>query len=497
MDSVGLDTRWWNLSVGILAVSVVGCGPSIVLIGDTEGGTTAGDDGADDVLDGIDPTGGVISCTSTVQCPDGLVCIDNVCVEENVDYSDYVDDDYYTDENIDYSDYNDDMYCYEYAPNGECCGYEQCCEVPDDCEPGRVCVPGDVTGYCAQVATLQECPPSLSANPLTVMPTDGPVVSLAFVEVDGLPGDELLIGHAGGGADLVIDEATPPTPLPLPTEDAAIVEAVSGDVNDDGLQDLVIAFDDDEAQVLVGDGLGGFTADLNITGLGALSDLALADFNGDASTDLIMRSAAMQSAFVLLNDAMFSWTGGSTTLMAPRGAAAVSLATGQFDDGPEADVFVSTEASDALFFGQMMPDEIQAPNGVDQFLPPQGPRVVFAGDPDGNGIDDMVGATQRPGWVLVESNGEQGASQAAAFVDATPVGLADVTGDGRPDLVLLGSELYVLPSEVGIGVPFNCYFAVATKYDAPVAAALGDLDADGRADIAITDGTTVTIIRTQ
>ncbi len=491
MDCREVDTRWWNLSATVVAASIVGCGPTVVLIGDTEADSGGPDDGGETADDGIDPTGGMIGCANGAPCPEGLVCIDNQCIEENVDYSDYNDE--YNDEYVDYSDYNDEFYCYEYGPKGECCDYYECpqqCGEPDDCDTGQLCLPDEGgASYCVVPGALPDCD---APEFIAIVADDAmsEVVSLAFVDVDPAAGQELVIGRAEGGADILIAGV----PQPLMIDPAAVmVDAASGDVNGDTFPDLIVS-DNDEATVLFGDGMGTFTPAFAITGFGQLADLAVVDFTGEGEQDIVARTVGGQSV-VFVNDGsglLYS----AVLLDATELGDATSLTTGFFD-GPTQplDAFVTTTDGDALFYGAGKAPKSVAPDVTGILIQPQGTRTAYSGDFGVPGIEALVTVTPRGSWTLLESLGPDGVMQYATFVEATGVGLGDVYGNGAPDLVLVGADLYFAR---GIPGPedaqlFDCFTGIKTISDDNIAVAVGDFDGNGIADVALSDGGPVNI----
>lgn len=512
MDCGGLDTRWWNLSAGVLAMSVVGCGPSIFLeSGDTEADT--GGESGPMVDEGVLPgTGGPIACDTDDQCPDGLVCIDNTCrvgnddVAEYSDYSEYSEYSEYSDysdyvdyaEYKDYSDYLDVNYCYEYGPFGQCCDYEPCpeyCYGNDDCFVGQLCEPGEyINPTCNYVPFLSECDTLPTMIPVDVEGLPDEVISLSFVQADDDVAEELLVGFGGGGAS-VIDSATAMiTPLPLDAG-TLIADATSADFDGDTDSDLVLAADSGVTLFLANDGAGGFEAPVDLGMLGNVAEVEALQFDGDGFMDIAVRLDDGMM-FVYLGDGMGTFPA-SVLLSVPFGDPVISFALTEFDLNPQDDLFVLTLNTDYGFNGAEMQPEVLDPVGVDALPNPVGFRLVESADFDGDGLNAVVATTAIDNWSLVETVRPQGSTRMSIFAEGRSIGLSDLDGDLVPDLVLADpSLLYVRGEATGGPSIFECVGLLDISVDAPFAE-VGDFDGNGLGDIALSDGTELVVHESQ
>jgi hypothetical protein len=152
-------------------------------------------------------------------------------------------------------------------------------------------------------------------------------------------------------------------------------------------------------------------------------------------------------------------------------------------DGAEMDLF----GTDPLF------DETPAcapwaPNQVT--AQPRNPIGMTVGDLDADGDLDIVASSQKDGvlgWYANDGSGGYGARQAvapAAAYAADDLVLADLDGDGDPDLVYAsgGSDEIGWYPNLGAGV-FGLSQLISASQDLPTTVALADLDADGDLDL--------------
>jgi uncharacterized protein (TIGR03437 family) len=270
-------------------------------------------------------------------------------------------------------------------------------------------------------------------NPITI-PMDG-AVALAVMDFnsDGHPDLAVLNGTTsniqillGNGSGIFMTAGTFPTPI-------APSGLVAGDLNNDGIPDLVVATPSGIA-VLIGQGGGGFQPFV-LYPAGLATGVGIGDFNNDGIADLVIAT--------------------------PSGVA------------------VLRGLGDGTFL-----NKVNYPTGV-------GGGPVLVADFDGDGLPDIAAATSSSVSVLLNDPkttfktpiiSASGASN--AFVQT--LALADFNGDGKADLVT--TNFSGVPSSTSVGVLLgngDGSFQVPTLYNvsAVTIATVGDINGDGVADI--------------
>jgi len=331
---------------------------------------------------------------------------------------------------------------------------------------------------------------------------------------DGLPdvvNSTTLYGGAAGEAgrlDVYLHPVSASGSFGAPTSYAAGRDPwflASTDLDGDGLPDVVAASVDDGALLLFpGDATapGTLKAPVQLASPGA-SQLAIADVNGDGLPDLV--AADYNVSLFLQNPAA------PGTFFAPLGlysGGANWVAVGDLNGDGLADIAVTdaTGVKLLLHTGAASSTTFQAPVSVYQptaNLNVAGADAVAIADVNGDGLADLVitdpgptGGAQPFVAVLLQDAANHG--QFLAAVDyptaahslGQDVVVADLNGDGLPDIVVGGSrDVSVLlqdPAHPGSFLAAQDYATPLGTYQLSVA----DLDGDGHPDIVVTNGAT-------
>jgi hypothetical protein len=307
-------------------------------------------------------------------------------------------------------------------------------------------------------------------------------------------------------------QASPPfDPVGVGENPGAVAVA---DLNGDGIPDLVVAnrgrfhFYGDTVSVLLGNGDGTFQPRQIYTGEYYPTSVAVADLNGDGVPDLVVANGHDNAVSVLLGN-------GDGTFQRPQ-----TFRTGYYHTFSVAVADLNGDGKPDLVVGAGGTVSVLLGNGDGTFhlLPYFGvgaadaeTRVAVA-DLNGDGIPDLVTATSGqhyPGDTVsvLLGNGDgtfqdqDGAllpHQRYAVGDyPTSVAVADVTGDGIPDIVTTGrgragsvGTVSVLPGNGDGTFRDQQTFPVGS---APSAVAVADMNGDGIPDIIAANGDSNTV----
>jgi hypothetical protein len=217
------------------------------------------------------------------------------------------------------------------------------------------------------------------------------------------------------------------------------------DVNGDGHVDFAVANQgSDDLTVLLGDGAGGFNAASGspVAAGDGPDGVATADLNGDGKADLAVANNRSNDATVLLGD----------------GAGGFSPAPG-------------------------------SPVGLGG-----SPEDIAAADLNGDGNVDLALPVWQSNWRVAILLGDGAGRFAPAPGSPIAVGarfgtiriaLANLNGDGKPDLIVVPNESRVISIMLGDGTGrFGAATTIAAG-NAPSSLAVADLNRDGRLDLAV------------
>ncbi len=236
--------------------------------------------------------------------------------------------------------------------------------------------------------------------------------------------------------------------------------------------------------------------------------VAIGDLDNDGKPDVAIINQASSTLSVLRN---LSTTGSITAgSFAPKvdfnlnSTLPRALAIGDLDgDGkPELVVANFNAATISIFRNTSTSGSLTTSSFASKvdFATNTGPSSVAIGDLDGDGKPEIAVASQSANRVSVFRNtwltSTLGAASFAARVDlvtgGTPVsvGIADLDGDGKPDLAVannLSNTVSVLRNTSSVGTIQESSFASKVDFavgSEPNSIFMGDLDGDGKADLA-------------
>ncbi|WP_460502006.1 FG-GAP-like repeat-containing protein, partial [Hymenobacter agri] len=277
-----------------------------------------------------------------------------------------------------------------------------------------------------------------------------------------------------------------------------------GDVNGDGRPDIVVDnANSNNVSVLLGSATtpGTFLAAVSYgSGATAPRGLGLIDLNGDGRLDIVVGGSDANIG-VLLNQAATPGTFGPAVTYT-SGVATDGIAVGDVNGDGRADVavtgFQTTNTITVLLNSAATPGTF--PTATAYNSGGVKPRGVTLADVNGDGRADIIAGNETSNTVGVLFNqaatpGTFGTAAMYASGASGPDGVRvrDMNGDGRPDIVATN---YNVSSGTTVSVLLNSVatpgtFATGTTYSSggqgPVGLALGDLNNDGRSDIAATN----------
>jgi hypothetical protein len=266
----------------------------------------------------------------------------------------------------------------------------------------------------------------------------------------------------------------------------ASVSAVIADVNGDGKPDLIVT-ESESFGVFLGNGDGTFAAESLIsTGPGGDASVAAADLNGDGILDLAIAAQGRIDILLGAGDGTFP-----TETVYRAGTATDGLAVADFNHDGIPDIIESDQDAGtlSLLLGEGDGTFLAATTIV---LPGTHPLLLTAADLRHSGTKDVIvtDSTNPDVYVLLGNNDgtfQPAAAYSIASGGASQVIAGDMTNDGILDLAVAnsslgtGTTLSILPGR-GDGT-FSAHVDYPTGLD-PVSLTLADFNGDGLLDVA-------------
>lgn len=290
-----------------------------------------------------------------------------------------------------------------------------------------------------------------------------------------------------------------------------------GDLNNDGIPDLVTAIRAEGLGVFLGSGGGGFgsvtkyAAPLTVSSV-SLSSVVIRDVNGDGHQDVVSQDALGNVALVWLGDGSGALGAGATVQLNPTpGCDTMSgnpcvvrfptgVAVGDFDEDGKPDLATSNVNTNNV---SVVLGHGDGTFGAATQLGLAGgtkPQGIVAADLNGDGHLDLLTSNSSSGTLAVLLGDGHGGFGAASSV---PTGmtlpskptLADVNGDGKLDAVVVApgspGHVAVLLGDGAGGFGTASVLSAGTNL---TSASVADLNGDGHADLVVSSSATNEVV---
>jgi hypothetical protein len=330
----------------------------------------------------------------------------------------------------------------------------------------------------------------LSFSSTSFNPGDEPsFIALADLDNDGKQ-DLIVTDFAGGGPGANVSvfisngDGTFQAGIPFAVEEQPRAVA-AGDFNQDGNLDLVVANGaEGSISVFLGNGDGTFQPGVDYSAAGGPLSLVVADFNGDGKLDIAVKNSGTSIAILLGN--------GDGTFQNPTsytvGNGNFGLTAGDFNSDGFLDLACGNELDNSVSVligngdGTFQPASTLAAGGA--------PTWVSAADFNGDGKLDLAVANASNnglGISIFLGNGDgtfQPRTDYLAAGSPRSIAVGDLNGDGKLDLAVpsYGNSFSILLGNGDGTFETALFYSVDSEF-----AVAGDFNGDGLLDLALVD----------
>jgi hypothetical protein len=340
-------------------------------------------------------------------------------------------------------------------------------------------------------------------------------VSIGDIDGDGKP--DLAVANASSNTVSVIRNTSSSGTISFAakvdfTTGSYPISVSIGDIDGDGKPDLAVAnYSSSTISVIRNTSTSGtvsFAAKVDFTTSTNPFSVSIGDIDGDGKPDLAVANAGSSTVSVLLNTSTSGTVHFAAKVDFTTGAYPESISIGDIDGDGKPDLAVANGGSNtvSVIRNTSTSGTVSFAAKVD-FTTGTAPISVRIGDIDGDGKPDLAVANQSSNTVSVFLNTSTlGTISFASKVDfttgATPVSVSigDIDGDGKPDLAVVNNGTTTV--SVFRNTSTSGIVSFAGKLDfttgtIPHSVSIGDIDGDGKPDLAVANGSsnTVSVIR--
>ncbi len=284
-----------------------------------------------------------------------------------------------------------------------------------------------------------------------------------------------------------------------------------GDLNGDGKADLAVANPgSNTVSVLLNTGSAGtinYAAKVDFTTGTTPLSVSIGDLDGDGKADLAVANQSSKTVSVFRNTGSVGSIGYAARIDFATGIAPYSVSIGDLDGDGKADLAVANGSNTvSVLLNTSSAGTINYAAKVD-FTTGTDPTSVSIGDFDGDGKADLAVANRNSNTVSVFRNTSSlGSISYAAKVDFTTgsqprsVSISDLDGDGKADLAVVNPGSNTVSVLLNTGSAGTINYAAKVDFTTgfiPLSVSIGDLDGDGKADLAVANynSSTVSVFR--
>jgi FG-GAP-like repeat len=301
-------------------------------------------------------------------------------------------------------------------------------------------------------------------------------------------------GEGSRGFRYVADYVFGPPLSPVYFSYFASARGIARDVSGDGRSDIVISDANGAVSVLLMNGAGATSAGALLSAGSGWSVATIADFDGDGKADLLIKNTDGRIGIVLLNGTSVLGFYSLTT----AGAGYTPVLAADFNGDGKADIVLRNVNGSVALLLMNGPAVI----GSSFVLGAGSPwSVTHSGDFNGDGKADLVikNTDNSAAILLMDGTTVTGASvvlpAAAAGAAWSVLQVADVSGDGKADLVIRNASAAtaILLMDGTTVTAASFLLGAGSLYTVTHA---GDFNGDGNADLAIrsTDGSVALLL---